>query len=163
GQSSYSFDVTVNGDFAIEPDESFLVNVTNVSGANVTDGQGVGTVTNDDVLGPPATVSVSAGDGQATKVNTNFPTQLSATVYDWASRPVPNATVTFPSPASGASAAVVESGPYTTDGSGSLTVTLHANTVAGSYQLGVTAGSASASVNLSNTVGAAASLSVNAG
>ncbi len=33
---------------AFEPNETFFVNVTNVSGANVTDAQGVGTITNDD-------------------------------------------------------------------------------------------------------------------
>ncbi|HYO20820.1 MAG TPA: Calx-beta domain-containing protein [Flavisolibacter sp.] len=50
GSSTYTFDVSVNGDFNIEPDETFLVNVTNVTGATVLDGQGQGTITNDDVL-----------------------------------------------------------------------------------------------------------------
>ena len=40
--------MTVNGDLNIEPDETFFVNVTNVSGATVTDGQGIGTIQNDD-------------------------------------------------------------------------------------------------------------------
>ena len=48
GSSTYTFDVTVNGDIAVEPDETFFVNVTNVTGANITDGQGLGTITNDD-------------------------------------------------------------------------------------------------------------------
>ncbi|HEX7723154.1 MAG TPA: Calx-beta domain-containing protein [Pyrinomonadaceae bacterium] len=48
GLSSYTFDVTVNGDTRIEPNETFLVNVTNVSGATVTDNQGQGTIQNDD-------------------------------------------------------------------------------------------------------------------
>src|SRR5205085_11242992 len=39
GQQTYTFDVTVNGDTAVEPDEIFFVNVTSVTGANVTDGQ----------------------------------------------------------------------------------------------------------------------------
>ena len=34
GQSAYPFDVTVNGDTAVEADETFLVNVTNVIGAD---------------------------------------------------------------------------------------------------------------------------------
>ena len=46
--TTYNFDVVVNGDMSFEPNETFFVNVTNVSGANVTDGQGVGTITNDD-------------------------------------------------------------------------------------------------------------------
>lgn len=49
GRQTYTFTVTVNGDVAIEPDETFFVNVTNVSGASVIDGQGVGTIQNDDL------------------------------------------------------------------------------------------------------------------
>ncbi len=119
GQSSYSFDVTVNGDSTFEPDQSFFVNVTNVAGANVADGQGVGTLTNDDV-GPPASVALNGGDGQSTTVATDFATQLSLSVYDVAHQPVPNTTVTFTPPASGASVSVVEAGPYTTDANGNL-------------------------------------------
>jgi uncharacterized repeat protein (TIGR01451 family) len=48
GSSTYTFDVTVNGDLAIEANEAFLVDVTNVSGATVADGQGTGTIQNDD-------------------------------------------------------------------------------------------------------------------
>jgi len=49
GSSTYTFGVTVNGDFTNEPDETFFVNVTNVTGAALVDGQGEGTITNDDV------------------------------------------------------------------------------------------------------------------
>jgi predicted extracellular nuclease len=49
GSSNYTFDVTVNGDTTIEPDETFFVNVTNVAGSVfVADGQGVGTILDDD-------------------------------------------------------------------------------------------------------------------
>jgi hypothetical protein len=48
GSMSYAFDVTVNGDQEIEASETFLVNVRNVSGATVVDGQGQGTIQNDD-------------------------------------------------------------------------------------------------------------------
>ncbi len=48
GSNSYTFDVVVNGDAAPEPDETFYVNITNVTGANLADGQGLGTITNDD-------------------------------------------------------------------------------------------------------------------
>ncbi len=54
GQSSYTFAVTINGDTDAEPTESFSVVVSNVVGANVTDGVGVGTITNDDAA--PATL-----------------------------------------------------------------------------------------------------------
>src|SRR5205085_2866924 len=48
GSSTYSFTVLVNGDTSPETNETFLVNVTNVTGATVTDGQGQGTIVNDD-------------------------------------------------------------------------------------------------------------------
>jgi uncharacterized protein len=49
GSSTYTFRVAVNGDTTDEPDETFFVNVTNVTGATIVDGQGQGTVVNDDV------------------------------------------------------------------------------------------------------------------
>ncbi len=55
GSSTYTFDVLVNGDTAAEPDETFFVNVINVVGATVVDGQGQGTIVNDDVCGLPYT------------------------------------------------------------------------------------------------------------
>lgn len=45
----YSFSVTVNGDTTTEPNETFFVNVTNITGANAGDTQGQGTINNDDV------------------------------------------------------------------------------------------------------------------
>ncbi|PYQ54601.1 MAG: hypothetical protein DMF53_29235, partial [Acidobacteria bacterium] len=49
GSSTYTFDVLVNGDTTPEGDETFFVNVTNVTNAIVTDGQGLGTIVNDDI------------------------------------------------------------------------------------------------------------------
>ena len=49
GFTSYTFSVLVNGDPTFEPNETFFVNVTNVTGATVVDGQGQGTIVNDDV------------------------------------------------------------------------------------------------------------------
>ena len=48
GSSSYLFSVLVNGDTTEEPDETFFVNLANVTGATVVDGQGQGTIVNDD-------------------------------------------------------------------------------------------------------------------
>lgn len=85
GQTTYSFTVTVNGDLAIEPDETFLVNVTNVSGATLSDGQGVGTIQNDDQ--PALTINdVSQSEGNSGTSVFQFTVSLSA--------PAP-ATVTF--------------------------------------------------------------------
>ncbi|MFN2502151.1 MAG: choice-of-anchor D domain-containing protein, partial [Pyrinomonadaceae bacterium] len=52
GSSSYTFNVTVNGDTAVEPNETFFVNISNVTGATVGDGQGLGTIQNDDAATP---------------------------------------------------------------------------------------------------------------
>ncbi len=49
GSSTFTFNVTVNGDTTTEPNETFFVNITNVTGATVGDGQGIGTINNDDV------------------------------------------------------------------------------------------------------------------
>ena len=49
GQTTYTFNVTVNGDTLVEPNETFFVNISNVSAnASVSDGQGQGTIQNDD-------------------------------------------------------------------------------------------------------------------
>ena len=66
----YNFNVTVNADMADEPNETFFVNVTNVTGATVGDGQGQGTIQNDDAptQPPPGSVVISevyGGGGNA--------------------------------------------------------------------------------------------------
>ncbi len=50
----------------IEPNETFFVNVTNVAGANVTDGQGQGTVQNDDVDSTPPDTTIDDGPSNPT-------------------------------------------------------------------------------------------------
>jgi len=59
--------VTINGDTTPELDETFEVNLSNPVGKTITDGQGIGTITNDDQ--PHATIddpSVSEGAGTMT-------------------------------------------------------------------------------------------------
>jgi hypothetical protein len=78
GQQTFTFDVTVKGDTIIEPNETFLVNVSNVTGATVLDGQGRGTIQNDD---SPPTLSVSdvtANEGNTGTTTFTFTVQLSA-------------------------------------------------------------------------------------
>ena len=55
GATTYTFDVTINGDTTVEPDESFVVNLSAVTGATLADGQAVGEIDNDDE--PPPVVS----------------------------------------------------------------------------------------------------------
>ena len=69
GNSTYTFDVTVNGDNVFESDETFFVNVTNVSGAAVSDGQGLGTITNDDVSCASYTNNIAYVNAAATGAN----------------------------------------------------------------------------------------------
>ncbi|MBX9802944.1 MAG: IPT/TIG domain-containing protein [Caulobacteraceae bacterium] len=66
GSSTYAFTVQLTGDTTVETNEIYFVNVTNVTGAVVVDGQGVGTIVNDDVAPPAVTVSsISPAEGAA--------------------------------------------------------------------------------------------------
>lgn len=49
GQSTAQVSVLVNGDTMVEGSETFSVNLTNATGATIADGQGIGTIQNDDV------------------------------------------------------------------------------------------------------------------
>ena len=53
GSSTYTFSVLVNGDATAESNETFFVNATNATGATIVDGQGQGTIVNDDVAITP--------------------------------------------------------------------------------------------------------------
>lgn len=49
GSTSATVTVDVIGDTTTEPDETFFLNIVSATGANVSDGQGLGTILNDDV------------------------------------------------------------------------------------------------------------------
>jgi len=66
GSSSYTFDVVVNGDTDGESNETFLVNVTNVTGATMSDGQGLGTIITDDIAITPIHDVQGSGSTAAT-------------------------------------------------------------------------------------------------
>ena len=63
GASTYTFDVTVNGDAVFEQNEEFVVDLSSVVGATVADGQGVGTITNDDAVPSDVVISQVYGGG----------------------------------------------------------------------------------------------------
>ncbi|WP_312916536.1 Calx-beta domain-containing protein, partial [Stenotrophomonas sp.] len=65
GSSSTTISVKVNGDADYESDETFFVNLSDVSGATTVDGQGVGTILNDDPVPVPAIISISPASGPA--------------------------------------------------------------------------------------------------
>jgi serine protease len=50
GSLTKTFTVTINGDTTIEANETFTVTVSNVIGASVSDGQAIGTITNEDCI-----------------------------------------------------------------------------------------------------------------
>jgi Ca2+-binding RTX toxin-like protein len=55
GETAKNVSVSVNGDTEVEPDETFLVQLTNEVNATLVDGTGVGSIVNDDSAGgPPA-------------------------------------------------------------------------------------------------------------
>src|SRR6185503_15070214 len=59
GVTTQSIAVTVNGDTTVEPNETFVVNLSSATNATISDAQGVGTIVNDDAA-PAPTVTVSA-------------------------------------------------------------------------------------------------------
>lgn len=60
GSTTYNFTVVVNGDATVEANETFYVNLSNVTGAVVSDGQGEGTIQNDDC---PPSIFINAIQG----------------------------------------------------------------------------------------------------
>src|SRR6185503_3933053 len=81
-----TFDVTVNGDLAIEGNETFLVNVTNVSGATVSDAQGLGTIQNDD---SPALTINDISQAETNSGTTTFTFTVTSSL------PAPSGGITF--------------------------------------------------------------------
>ncbi|MBK8817298.1 MAG: M4 family metallopeptidase [Methylococcaceae bacterium] len=50
GETSKTVVVNVFGDVAIEPNETFVINLSNAAGATINDGQAIGTILNDDFV-----------------------------------------------------------------------------------------------------------------
>ena len=73
GNISYQFTVLVNGDTTMEPDEEFLVNITNITGASEGDTQGKGKIINDDCT-PSTSIAQVQGSGNASPVLGNIVT-----------------------------------------------------------------------------------------
>ncbi|MBN8738699.1 MAG: hypothetical protein BGP24_12270 [Lysobacterales bacterium 69-70] len=67
GASSYTFDVVINGDTQAEPDETFLVSLSNPLNATISRAQATGTIINDDAL-PLAKIHDVQGSGAATPI-----------------------------------------------------------------------------------------------
>ncbi len=80
GETSKTIAVVVNGDTTVEPNETVLVVLSNPTGATIADGQGEGTITNDDTSAQP-TLSVndaSVAEGNSGETDMVFTVTLSA-------------------------------------------------------------------------------------
>ncbi|HEX9550414.1 MAG TPA: ExeM/NucH family extracellular endonuclease, partial [Candidatus Limnocylindrales bacterium] len=76
GSTTYAFSVDVTGDSAAEPDETFNVEISNASGAVIADGQGVGTIVDDDSCGLSFTaIHDIQGSGMAASITGNVVTE----------------------------------------------------------------------------------------
>ena len=77
GENTRQVSVPVNGDALDELDESFSVNLSNASNATIADGQGVGTITDNDPQPSLAINDVTVGEGDAGTVTATFTVSLS--------------------------------------------------------------------------------------
>src|SRR5256886_16806290 len=69
--------VTVNGDTKFEPNETFFVNLSNPTNATIADGQGQGTILNDDAQPSISINDVSLAEGNSGTTNFVFTVSLS--------------------------------------------------------------------------------------
>jgi ELWxxDGT repeat protein len=79
GQTSKTVSVVVTGDTSVEPDETFLVNLSGATEATLVDAQGVGTIANDDSSAVSLRIGdVSVTEGNSGTTNATFTVSLSA-------------------------------------------------------------------------------------
>ena len=79
GATSVNVNVEVRGDYLQEPDETFCVDLLDVSGTAVGDGHAVGTIVDDDVAAPTLSIGdVSMLEGDTGSQGMMFPVTLSA-------------------------------------------------------------------------------------
>lgn len=78
GTTTRTFAVTVNGDTLNEPDETFLVNLTQPFNATLADNQGQGTILNDDALPALSITDEQALEGNAGQTAFTFTVSLSS-------------------------------------------------------------------------------------
>jgi hypothetical protein len=154
GSMSTTVNVTVNGDTLFEPNETFQLKLSGLSGTSNATASGTGTITDDDAA---ATIAIVSGDTQSATTTQNFTNPLVVSVKNAAGNFVQGVPVVFTAPASGASATFSNSTntiTVNTDSSGqasSGTVTAN-GTVGGPYSVTAqaTGGSASTSFSLTN-------------
>ncbi|ROI07066.1 Calx-beta domain-containing protein [Microcystis aeruginosa FACHB-524] len=152
GQISQDIIISVNGDTAIEPDETFLINLSNPSNALITDNQGLGTITNDDGDNTSVTLAVSPAsvteDGTTNLVYTftrtgvttnpltvNYTLGGTATLNTDYTRTGTNNTVTFAAGSTTAKATIDPTADTIVESNETVTLTLASGT---GYKVGTT-------------------------
>jgi subtilisin family serine protease len=125
---------------------------TNVGSYKVTASSGIHRVDFNlsNTVGALANLELLAGDAQSAELNTAFATKLTVKATDVYGNLVPNASITFSAPNSGASA-TLSSASAITGANGQASVTATANGIAGSYNVTASSGAASVEFNLTNT------------
>ena len=78
GQTTKQVTVLVNGDLLDEADENFTLNLTSPTNATLADGQGVGSITDDDARPSLAVDDVTVTEGDSGTTNANFTVSLNA-------------------------------------------------------------------------------------
>jgi hypothetical protein len=128
GQTTQSVSVTINGDTIDEANETYFVNLSNPVNATIADGQGLGTITDDD--SPPALSidDVTVTEGNAGTTDATFTVSLSspsgnAVSVDFATE---NGTATAPGDYLAASGTLVFDPGQTTE---SVSVTVNGDTL----------------------------------
>src|SRR5258708_4388205 len=120
------------------------------------------------LAGPPASITATAGTPQSATINTQFATQLQATVRDASNNPVNGVTVTFTAPTSGASgtfAGGVNTAVTNAQGVATAAIFTANNTAGGPYNVAASVAGVSTPANfaLTNLAGAPASITATAG
>ncbi|MCC7265231.1 MAG: hypothetical protein IT369_22215, partial [Candidatus Latescibacteria bacterium] len=78
GVTAQTVAITITGDATNEADETFTVNLSSPSGATISDGQGIGTLTNDDAVPTISVNDVTVTEGNSGTTAMNFTVSLSA-------------------------------------------------------------------------------------
>ncbi|HEY3026209.1 MAG TPA: Calx-beta domain-containing protein, partial [Pyrinomonadaceae bacterium] len=78
GDMTKTFVVLVNGDTLNEADETFFINLSGNTNSTIADGQGVGTIANDDPVPSFSITDVSVTEGNSGTINATFTASLSA-------------------------------------------------------------------------------------
>ncbi|MAT99986.1 MAG: hypothetical protein CL608_22830 [Anaerolineaceae bacterium] len=78
GDTEEIIEITINGDDKDEWDETFLVNLSNANNATISDGQGVGTISNDDTAPSLSIADTGVTEGSGGTTTATFTVTLSA-------------------------------------------------------------------------------------